>query len=64
MRLQVIETLTNALILEEKDISKVYALPRIGEIITLNASVWEVKGVAHMWDMQIIKIIVENALKS
>lgn len=63
MKLQIIEIETNKLVLEISDASKIPFLPSIGEIIIMEKGPWLVRGIAHMWDRNLIKIMVYSADK-
>lgn len=57
--IQVIEVQTNKLITQEK-IENIKFLPRIDEIMPLKDGIFQVKGIAHMWDAGLIKIMVSR----
>lgn len=61
MKLQVIEIKSNDLVFELAEANKVPFLPSIGEMISLESGPWLVKGIAHMWDRQLVKILVVSA---
>jgi len=63
MKLQVIEIDTNKLVFKIDDASKIPFLPSIGEIIIMEKGPWLVRGIAHMWDRNLIKIMVYSADK-
>lgn len=45
------------------DASSVPFIPRIGEVIGIKGVVYQVKGIAHLWDMGLIKIMVSKVSK-
>lgn len=59
MKIQVIDIKTNKLI-TDANADDVKILPRRGEIIPLNSGVYLVEGIAHMWDVALIKIMVKT----
>ena len=63
MKLQVIEIETNKLVFDLEDSSKIPFLPSIGEIVIMETGPWIVRGVAHMWDRNLVKIMVISASK-
>lgn len=63
MKLQVIEIKTNELVFEINDVSKIPFLPSLGELIIIKSGAWLIKGIAHMWDMNLVKIMVDSASK-
>jgi hypothetical protein len=57
--IQIIEIKDNSLVAQEK-IENIKFLPRLEEVIPLHCGIYQVKGVAHMWDAGIIKIMVNK----
>lgn len=60
MKIQIIDIDTN-LLLDELDYNDILHLPRIDEIVAISSGPYIVKGIAHMWNDAIIKILVLNA---
>ena len=64
IKIQVIDIAKNQLVDEIKDSNDIKFMPRVDEIISNKHGPWLVKGVAHLWDDQLIKIMVQSALQN